>query len=214
MIPINYGVFCAACEGFIRLGVYGAEGLGKNLIDVTPGRDALRCPHCKDKWFYGRADVAHSVSPDGQDPIFPQRGPQPTGRALCQTCFGTGKKDNGPPCPSCGGTGLLRSAPRYCTDLPLRVVDHLQRDLGGHCDVISERGLGGTVGEALPVGSVVQLRFAVPTHPTMLEVRAAVRFEQRLRHGFEFVSLTAAELLAVRQFCNELAIRLATRPVG
>ncbi len=30
------------------------------------------------------------------------------------------------------------SAPRYCTDLPLRVVDHLQRDLGGHCDVISE----------------------------------------------------------------------------
>jgi hypothetical protein len=102
MMPIHYGMFCVACEGFIRLGVYEAEGLGKKLIDVTPGRGALRCPHCKDKQFYGRADVAHSVSQDGQDPIFPRR-PQPTGPALCQTCFGTGTKDNGPPCPSWGG---------------------------------------------------------------------------------------------------------------
>ena len=49
----------------------------------------------------------------------------------------------------------------------------------------------------LLTGSVVQLRFAVPTRPTMLEAQAAVRFEQRFRQGFELVSLTEAELLAI-----------------
>jgi len=96
---------------------------------------------------------------------------------------------------------------RYRTDLPLRVRDPLERDLDGRCDVIAEGGLGGTVAEPLSVGSVVHLQLTVPTHPVLIEVLAVVRDQQDLRHGFEFVSLTDAERVAIQQFCNSMRMR-------
>ena len=105
-----------------------------------------------------------------------------------------------------------RRFPRYRADLPLRVRNQQERDLDGCCIGISEGGLGGILPEPIPVGSVVQLRLSLPTHPTALEVRAVVRHQlDDLRHGFEFVSLTEAERLSIRQFCNELAIQSPSR---
>jgi len=93
---------------------------------------------------------------------------------------------------------------RYRTELPLCVQDPLERDFDGRCDVISEGGLGGTVLFPLPLGSVVHLRFAIPTSPTRFDVLAIVRDQRDFEHGFEFVSLTDAERVAIRQFCNGL----------
>jgi len=115
------------------------------------------------------------------------------------------------------GWSEQRRFPRYRTDLPLRVrdhQDHQERNLDGRCFVIAEGGLGGILPEPIPVGSVVQLRLAIPTHPPVFEVWAVVRYCVDLKHGFEFVSLTEAERLSIRQFCNELAIQQATGPVG
>ncbi len=105
-----------------------------------------------------------------------------------------------------------RRFPRYRTDLPLGVHNHHERELDGRCLVIAEGGIGGILPEPIPVGSVVQLRFAIPTHRTLFEVWAVVRYQVDLHHGFEFVSLTEDERLSVRQFCNELAIQSAARP--
>jgi hypothetical protein len=104
-----------------------------------------------------------------------------------------------------------RRFPRYRTNLPLRVHDPQGRDLGGCCAVISECGLGGTLPEAVAVGSVVELRLALPTRPTPLGVWAVVRCQLDFHHGFEFVSLTGGEQLSLRQFCTELAAEEATR---
>ena len=101
-----------------------------------------------------------------------------------------------------------RRFPRYHTSLPLRVRDHLERDLEGYCDVIAEGGLGATLSETLPPGSVVLLQFALPNRPTELQAWAIVRFYvDPHQHGLEFVSLTEEERLSIRQFCNGLAVQ-------
>jgi hypothetical protein len=73
MPTIYYGVFCANCGKFIQIGTYDGEALGANLRDVTPGTGKLQCLNCEAKWLYQRADVAHSLSPDGKQPYYPQR---------------------------------------------------------------------------------------------------------------------------------------------
>jgi len=45
-------------------------------------------------------------------------------------------------------------------------------------------------------------------------VWAVVRNHLGFQHGLDFVSLTEAGRLSIRQFCNELAIQSATRPVS
>jgi hypothetical protein len=104
-----------------------------------------------------------------------------------------------------------RRFPRYRTNLPLRVCNHQERDLDGSCIVIAEGGLGGVLAEAIPVGSVVQLRVALPTHAALFQVWAIVRYQLDFHHGFEFLSPTEEERLSVRQFCNELATEQVAR---
>jgi PilZ domain-containing protein len=106
-----------------------------------------------------------------------------------------------------------RRFPRYRTDLPLRVRTPQNRDLDGCCVVIAEGGLGGILPESIPVGSVVQLWLAVPTHPRPLELWAIVRCLREIHHGFEFVSLTEDERQSVREFCIQLAGEQSTRSV-
>ncbi len=143
----------------------------------------------------------------------------PMGYTACDNCRGTGKRDDDAPCLSCKGTGLAavrpraerRRFPRYQSNLPITVRNRLERDLEGHCTVVSEGGLSVTLLEAIPAGSVVLLQFALPTHPTQLRVWAVVRHLIGLQHGLEFISITEGERLSIRQFCNELAIQVASR---
>jgi PilZ domain len=107
-----------------------------------------------------------------------------------------------------------RRFPRYRTDLPLRVSTHQELDVGGRCFVIAEGGLGAVLGEGIPVGSVVQLQLALPTHQALFRVWAIVRYQLDLHHGFEFVPLKEEERLSVREFCKELAAEQAARDAG
>ncbi|MFI5107999.1 MAG: PilZ domain-containing protein [Terriglobales bacterium] len=100
--------------------------------------------------------------------------------------------------------------PRYRASLPVTVRNRLECDLEGHSIAISEGGISATLPEPIPVGSVVLLQFAVPTHPTKLRLWAVIRHLIGLQHGLEFVSLTEGERLSLRQFCNALALQPAS----
>ncbi len=152
--------------------------------------------------------------------------PELIGHTSCEVCRGTGKSENGAACSACQGAGLepvfrqptvpsppagsytrRRRFPRYYTDLPLSLRDQQERELAGRCVVIAEGGLAAVLPEPLPAGSVVTLQLPIPTHPTVLEAWAVVRNQLGLRHGFEFVSVTDSERVAIRQFCNGLMVQ-------
>jgi PilZ domain len=142
-------------------------------------------------------------------------GSPPMGYTTCENCHGRGKTDEETSCPICQGTGLVpvqrgierRRVSRYRASLPVAVRQRAEGDLEGQCSVISEGGLSVTLPEAISVGSVVELHFNVPTHPTELQVWAVVRNLIGLQHGLEFVTLTDGERLSLRQFCNRLALQ-------
>jgi len=100
---------------------------------------------------------------------------------------------------------VRRRFPRYRTELPVKIRNHDERELNGCCLVIAEGGLGANLPEPLPVGSVVQLRLALPTHPTLLNVWVIVRCQLGCHHGLEFLSLTEDERLSIRRLCSILA---------
>jgi c-di-GMP-binding flagellar brake protein YcgR len=106
-------------------------------------------------------------------------------------------------------TANRRRFPRYRTNLPLRVRTQEGRHLSANCFVISEGGLGASLPERIPVGSIVLLQFSLSTDSTLL-LSALVRNEVNLSYGFEFVSLSQAERLSVEAFCNTLALKLTT----
>jgi len=156
-----------------------------------------------------------------QDTIMNQERSGPIGYTPCEECRGTGKKADETSCTNCWGTGLVavfqqpttastppvqerRRFPRYNTDLPVRLRDQQEQEFAGRCVVLGEGGLAAILSELLPLSSVVTLRLSIPAHPTALQPYAVVRNQLGLRHGFEFLSLTNSERVAVRQFCNGL----------
>ena len=127
-------------------------------------------------------------------------GSTPLGYTSCEDCRGRGKKEDGAPCPRCEGTGMvaarewhhpesqeenwttgIRRFPRYLTNLLLTVTLR-GRDLEGYCNQIAEGGLAAFLREPVPVGSLVSLQFAVPTHPTELHLQGVVRYEFGFQH--------------------------------
>jgi len=145
-------------------------------------------------------------------------GSPPIGYTTCEKCGGRGKADDETSCAICNGTGLVpfkrgierRRTPRYRTNLPVVVRNREAGDIEGLGTVISEGGLSLTLPSAIPVGNVLELQFAIPTHPMVLHVWAIVRNLMALQHGVEFVSLTDGERLSVRQYCNGLALQSAS----
>ena len=104
-------------------------------------------------------------------------------------------------------TAAHRRVPRYRTNFWLSVRDCRKGNLRAHCFVIAEGGLGASLPEVIEVGSAVQLRFLLPTHPdpTLMNVGAMVRNQLHQHHGFEFLSLSEDQRWSLRQFCDQLA---------
>jgi len=145
------------------------------------------------------------------------------GYTRCEDCRGTGKKDDETSCVNCGGTGWVavfteptvrstqpvpssdrRRFTRYYTDLRVELLDQEEQAFAGRCTIVAEGGLGAILPQAFPTGSVVRLQLSIPTHAAALTVRAVVRNQKGLRHGFEFLSLTDSERVAIKKFCNRL----------
>jgi hypothetical protein len=79
--------------------------------------------------------------------------------------------------------------------------------LWGRSHELAEDGIGGTLTGPLEPGEVVSMEFALPLAVEPLKLRAAVRYREGLRHGFEFLALTDKQRDALRRVCEMLSHR-------
>jgi hypothetical protein len=106
--------------------------------------------------------------------------------------------------------GARRRFPRYPLDI--RVSIHLLRSgevisLWGRSNEMGRDGIGATLTGQLEPGEVVSLELTVPRSSYPMKIRALVRYRDGLRHGFEFLTLTAQQREAVDAACETLAAR-------
>jgi PilZ domain len=102
-----------------------------------------------------------------------------------------------------------RRFPRYPLDVHLSVnVFRSGENLSfwGRTSELGEDGLGATLTGELECGEVVSMELALPM-ALPIKFRALVRYRDGLRHGFEFLALSAAQRGEVRRVCEALAAK-------
>ena len=102
----------------------------------------------------------------------------------------------------------LRRFPRYVLDV--RVSVHAFRSgenisFWGRSSELGEDGIGATLTGELVAGEVVSMELLLPMTPFPIKFRALVRYRDGLRHGFEFLALSAAQRDEIRRVCETLA---------
>jgi hypothetical protein len=75
--------------------------------------------------------------------------------------------------------------------------------LSGYTVDLSESGISAMLRLEVPLGEVVELRFALPSGPVM--ILAIVRQRNAFRYGFEFVG-SDSEREVLRRTCRDLAV--------
>jgi hypothetical protein len=101
-----------------------------------------------------------------------------------------------------------RRYPRYQIDIRLTAQvfrSGTNLSLWGRSSELGEDGIGGTLTEELEPGEVVSLELSLPLSSYPLKMRALVRYREGLRHGFEFLALTAEQREIIRRVCEMLA---------
>lgn len=104
---------------------------------------------------------------------------------------------------------LPRRFPRYQIDVKLSV--HVFRSgesisLWGRSNELGEDGIGATLTGTLEAGEVVAMELTLPMATYPIKFRALVRYHEGLRHGFEFLALTAGQREEIRRVCQMLAV--------
>jgi hypothetical protein len=82
-------------------------------------------------------------------------------------------------------------------------------NLPGRCTDLSEAGVGAVVAGELAVGQPVAVELQLPNVGVPVRARALVRYQSRLRCGFEFVGLPVEQ----REMIRYWAYRSAPQPV-
>ncbi|HEX3354699.1 MAG: PilZ domain-containing protein [Terriglobales bacterium] len=77
--------------------------------------------------------------------------------------------------------------------------------LWGRSNELGEDGIGATMTGALESGEVVSMEMSLPMAASPIKFRALVRYRDGLRHGFEFLALSAAQRDEIRRACEVLA---------
>ena len=57
----------------------------------------------------------------------------------------------------------------------------------------------------LETGEVVSMELSLPMSPFPIKFRALVRYRDGLRHGFEFLTMSAAQRHEIRRVCESLS---------
>ncbi len=100
-----------------------------------------------------------------------------------------------------------RRFPRYPLDVRLTVNvfrDGTSLSLWGRSSEFGQDGIGGTLTGELELGEVVSLEFSLPAAIHPLKLRGVVRYRNGLRHGFEFLAVSAAQREDLRRTCEVL----------
>ncbi len=96
---------------------------------------------------------------------------------------------------------------RYPLDVKLSV--HVFRagesvSFWGRSNELGEDGIGATLTGTLESGEVVAMELPLPMAAYPMKFRALVRYRDGLRHGFEFLALTAPQRDEIRRVCEML----------
>jgi hypothetical protein len=102
----------------------------------------------------------------------------------------------------------LRRFPRHPLDIHLSI--HVFRSgenvsFWGRSSELGEDGIGATLTGELEPGEVVSMELSLPMAPFPIKFRALVRYRDGLRHGFEFLALSAMQRDEIRRVCETLA---------
>jgi protein TonB len=100
-----------------------------------------------------------------------------------------------------------RNSPRHSISVPLDVIalrSGVPENLPGRCTDLSEGGVGGMVAGELTVGQHVAVELRLPNVGVPVRARALVRYQGRLRSGFEFVGLPVEQREMIRYWAYRL----------
>ena len=101
-----------------------------------------------------------------------------------------------------------RGFPRYPVKVPLDVIalrSGIPQNLPGRCVDLSEGGVGAMVAGELSPGQQVGVELRLPNVGPPLRARALVRYQGKVRCGFEFVGLSDEEREMIRYWSQRLA---------
>ncbi len=101
-----------------------------------------------------------------------------------------------------------RRFPRHAVDIRLSVQVFRSGEttsLWGRSSELGEDGVGGTLTGELEPGEVVSMELSLPLAAYPMKVRALVRYRMGLRHGFEFLTLSAQQRDVLHRVCEMLA---------
>lgn len=101
-----------------------------------------------------------------------------------------------------------RRFPRYGIDtrISLQVFRAGQTSyFWGRSTELGYDGIGGTLTGDLEPGEVVTIEFPLPLCPYPLKLRAIVRYRDGLHYGFEFLTVSTEQRLALHRACEMLA---------
>ena len=105
-----------------------------------------------------------------------------------------------------------RGSPRYPVNVALDVIvlrSGVPENLPGRCTDLSEGGVGGMVAGELAAGQQVAVELRLPNVGVPVRARALVRYQGRLRCGFEFVGLSVDQREMIRYWSYRLAVQPA-----
>jgi hypothetical protein len=114
------------------------------------------------------------------------------------------------PAPSGVSRSHARRYPRFAIDTRVQVRMFHEgefRSCWGRSSEVGQDGIGATLTGELESGEVVSLEIPLPLSACPLKVRAAVRYRQGLRYGFEFLTLNDSQRGMIRRVCELLATR-------
>ncbi len=99
-----------------------------------------------------------------------------------------------------------RAFPRFPVKVPLDVIalrSGIPQNLPGRCTDVSEGGVGAMVAGELAAGQQIAVEFRLP-NVGPLRARALVRYQDKVRCGFEFVGLAAEHREMIRYWSHRV----------
>lgn len=100
-----------------------------------------------------------------------------------------------------------RGFPRFPVKVPLDVIalrSGVPQNLPGRCTDVSEGGVGAMVAGELAAGQQVAVELRLPNVGLPLRARALVRYQDKVRCGFEFVGLAAEHREMIRYWLHRV----------
>lgn len=73
MVTKYYGCFCVYCKQFMAINSYEVERPEEVRVHFRAQKhgEPLTCPHCNESCVYLDDRIAHSLSPNGDNPHYP-----------------------------------------------------------------------------------------------------------------------------------------------